>query len=655
MKHLTSPISYREDINGLRAWAVVVVLLYHFRVPGFSAGFMGVDLFFVISGYLMTAIVTKGLERGDFSLSRFYVARVRRIVPALLVLLVALLALGWFWLVTPDYHRLGEQAKYALGFFSNIFFYRSTGYFDTEVYEKWLVHTWTLGVEFQFYLLYPLLLLMLWKLKADLRFLLYGIGLVFVASLTFSVMMSYRNPPAAFYLLQGRAWEFLAGALSLLLRREFPAIQRKGRALLWGGMAFWLAALLILDKHFPWPSAWALLPVLAGSLVIVAQQERSMLTVNPLMQWLGDRSYSLYLWHWPVVVGLYFVGVQGEPFWISAGIGLSLMLAELSYRFVEIPTRLGLPRLGASREAIGFAVLYLLIATASIGVQKRSFDNRFSAEVELVANESENRDPRRHECAPVNGISPGCTYGQGEVGVLLLGDSHAMSSITSLAEAGRSFDRSAMFLGKSGCPTIKGLRKTDDDGRCLMFNNWLLTERLNGSPGRGVPVVLISRTTALVLGWEDEKKLDTYFDEPVEVDGNGFAEYVQGFESAYVETACDIQRNRQVYLVRPTPEFHVSVPDRLARNIMLRGDSSDITITLDEYHKRHRIVWDMQDKAARQCGVRILDPLPYLCDERYCYGSRDGRSLYFDADHLSEYGNTFLVPMFERVFADMRH
>src|SRR5690554_1120898 len=151
---------------------------------------------------------------------------------------------------------------------------------------------------------------------------------------------------------------------------------------------------------------------------------------------------------------------------------------------------------------------------------------------------------------------------------------------------------------------------------------------------------------------ESEKpKITAYFDKPVELYGAGYEEYLQQFEQAYIETACNIQQSRQVYVVRPIPEIGIHVPDTLYRNIMLRRDSSDIKITLDEYHERHAFTWAMQDEAATKCGVKILDPLPYLCDEQYCYGSRDGRPLYYDDDHLSEYGNKFLVPMFEQVFA----
>ena len=650
-QHFKSPISYREDINGLRAWAVVAVLLYHFQVPGLGAGFMGVDLFFVISGYLMTAIVVRGLEKHDFSLIRFYMARIRRIVPALAVLLAVLLVLGWFWLPTPDYQSLGSQSAYSLAFLSNIHFWRATGYFDVAAQEKWLLHTWTLGVEFQFYILYPIFLLVLWKIKPAVRTLLWGIALAFAASLLLSVVASGWKPAASFYLLPTRGWEFLAGGLSLLLVREFPAILRQAKAMLWAGLGFWLAALIILDNQFAWPSAWALLPVLSASLVIMAQQENSLLTVNPLMQWLGNRSYSLYLWHWPVVVALYFVGVQQQPMWIIAGIGLSLLLADLSYRLVETPTRLRLVKLGLPKEMAGFALVGLIVGLSAVSVRLFVFDGRLPPAVEIATNEKTNWEPRsRNECKPKeDNTSPACIYGNGDPGVIMIGDSHAMSTITALAEAAGKYGNSAIYLGRSSGRPIFNLKRKNDPTHFL-FHEWLLKNKLPEYKDSKIPIVHVTRLTGQFMGPNESPntKPTAYFDSLPESFNDPV--FKQQFKEAFIETACDIAARNPFYITRPIPEIGVHVPDTLARNIMLRRNSSDIKITLDEYHERHAFTWAMQDEAAAKCGVKILDPLPYLCDDQYCYGSKNGRPLYYDDDHLSEYGNKYLVPMFEQVF-----
>src|SRR5690554_1232433 len=227
---------FRNDINGLRAWAVVAVLLFHFQVPGFSAGFIGVDIFFVISGFLMTGIILRGLEQGNFSLWQFYMARARRIIPALMLLLVVLLVLGWFWLPTPDYQTLGAQSAYSLSFLSNIHYWRSAGYFDSAAYEKWLLHTWSLGIEMQFYLLYPVFALLVWKIKSGVKTFAWSLVSLFVLSLALSVMASSWKRAAAFYLVPTGGWE-LAGGGSLPYCALFAALAATSQIVVHGRAA----------------------------------------------------------------------------------------------------------------------------------------------------------------------------------------------------------------------------------------------------------------------------------------------------------------------------------------------------------------------------------------------------------------------------------
>ena len=207
---------FRLDINGLRAWAVVAVVLFHFGLPGVSGGFVGVDVFFVISGFLMTGIIVSALERGSFSLWSFYLARARRIMPALIVLCAAVLLLGWFILMPKEYQPLGRHARESLLFVSNLTYLAEAGYFDTASHEKWLLHTWSLSVEWQFYLLQPLLLMGIWRFFPSRRAvsnLLLGLALL---SLGWSIWLTVDNPNRAFYLLQSRAWALLLGALVYL-------------------------------------------------------------------------------------------------------------------------------------------------------------------------------------------------------------------------------------------------------------------------------------------------------------------------------------------------------------------------------------------------------------------------------------------------------
>lgn len=659
MKLPTPPISYRLDINGLRAYAVMAVLLFHFKLPGFSAGFIGVDVFFVISGFLMTAIIVKGLERNNFSIWSFYMARVRRIVPALLVLIGVLLVLGWFFLPTPDYQALGSQSAYSVTFISNLHFWRSAGYFDAAAHEKWLLHTWTLGVEAQFYLLLPIYLLALWKLRAKVSTLFWGLGFAFLASLVLSVVASSWKPVAAFYLLPTRGWEFVGGGLVFLLGRERPNLQRYSKAMFAAGFALWLVAMLVIDSQLAWPSAWALLPVLGTMLIILAQHSGSILTAHPVAQWLGDRSYSLYLWHWPFMVVLYFAGLQDDWLWIAVGLALSLLFGHLSYRWIETPTRISLTATSMHKQVITLGLAGMLIGVAAVSARLFVFEGRLAPEIKIAAAEVNNKDPRKTECHEYRAGkgSPSCKYGAGELGLIVVGDSHAQSSITGVEKAGQPLGKAALLHSLSGCRQVLGTARIDKKGElniCQEFNGWVL-EDIKKMPATSV--IIINRTTAEVFGPnEDPSKLGTPFVFFKTIYKDSYNEaFLSEYKKGLISTACKFrENNRPVYLVRPYPEMGVHVPNTLVRNMQFFRNKNDIKITLEEYHQRHAFVWQAQDRAAEQCGVKILDPLPYLCDEQYCYGSRDGRPLYYDDDHLSEYGNKFLVPMFEQVFRDQQ-
>lgn len=649
---------FRTDINGIRAWAVVAVLLFHFKVPGFSAGFIGVDIFFVISGFLMTGIILRGLERGNFSLWQFYMARARRIVPALMLLLAVLLVLGWFWLPTPDYQQLGTQSAYSLAFLSNIHYWRAAGYFDTAAHEKWLLHTWSLGIEMQFYLLYPVFATLVWKIKPGVKTFAWGLLALFAASLVLSVVASSWKPVAAFYLLPTRGWELAMGGLVYLLsRRSDTWLQGRQQLLYWAGLLLWLAGFVLIDTSLPWPSGWALLPVLGTALIILAQTESALLLSNPLAQWLGNISYSLYLWHWPLVVALYFAGLQQQWDWVIGGLLLSLVLGQLSYRLVENPVRLGLTQRSYWQQVAALGVAGLMIGVAAVGVRLFVFEGRLPAAAEIAAAESKNLYAKQHLCIEVSDKTNrpvDCNYQDGlALGVIAVGDSHNSAVFTALAEAAKKNGFDAMHWARSACPLLKGAEFQNRPKGCLAFNEEVLS-RLERTPSN-VAVVLASRLTRALIGSNEDGGGSQgvphiFFDKETD---NGFSLSYQGeFKKSLLATSCILSKQRVTFLMRPIPEMGVHVPNTVVRNIMFGRKEIDVKITLDEYHKRHAFVWAAQDEAAEKCGVKILDPLPYLCDDQYCYGSRDGRPLYYDDDHLSEYGNKFLVPMFEQVFKD---
>lgn len=635
---------------------MVAVVLFHFGVPGFGGGFVGVDVFFVISGFLMTGIVVRGLERGGspwFFMASFYMARARRILPALIVLCAVLLALGWWVLMPVDYQALGTHVAFSLAFLSNIKFWREAGYFDAASHEKWLLHTWSLAVEWQFYLLLPLVLLAIWKWRPGRRAVVVAMTVGLLASLALSIGATPWRPAAAFFLLPTRAWEMLAGGLVYLLAHRWHGTERQRLALEVAGMALVIGSIVGFDSASAWPGWRALVPVLGTVGLLLAARRESRWTGHPVAQWLGTRSYSIYLWHWPIVVALTYLEWQANPGAIAAGLALALVLGHLSYHGVENPARRQLDQRPLRWGAVALLAGVVAVVAPGAGIRiQEGVLGRFSPEIEIAATEASNKNPRQEACFLQEGVaSPSCVFGGDEVRIVLIGDSHADSVITALTSAFPNTTDGLVLLGYSGCPTMFGVKYLSPDfgakRRCSEFMNWSL-EKLSSFP-RDVPLVIVNRTSIYALGFNESREGKgrensiVFFNESARVaDTAEFANRLTG-------ATCQLAKNRSVYLVRPIPEMGVDVPKMMARRLSL-GNNEAVSISLADYHQRHAMVWAAQNAARDRCGVKILDPLPYLCWDGRCHGAKDGRPLYYDDDHLSEHGNKLLVPMFAEIF-----
>lgn len=587
----------------------------------------------------------------------FYLARARRILPALIVLCAVLLALGWWVLLPIDYKELGKHAVFSLAFLSNIKFWREAGYFDTASHEKWLLHTWSLAVEWQFYLLLPLVLLAVWKWRPGRRPVMVVMAAGLLASLALSVVATPLKPTAAFYLLPTRAWEMLAGGLVYLLASRWALTARQRTALEAAGIALVIGSIAGFDASSAWPGWRALVPVLGTVGVLLAARTASGWTANPVAQWLGTRSYSLYLWHWPIVVALTYLQWQGDPMAIAGGLMLTLLLGDLSYRLVETPARVHLSRLRLGWGLVALLGGTVVVAAPGAGLfVKEGVAGRFSPEIEAVSAEALNKNPRQLECHPSTGlVSPSCMFGGNDLRAIMIGDSHANAVVSALAAAAPNAEDAVMEWSYSSCPTLFGVlptprKKRPAEYQCGRFLEWA-SQSLSAVPS-DVPLVIVNRITTAVFGpnepWEKDANANipsVYFTHFYDTISPAFlAEFAQRL----TDTACQLAKDRSVYLMRPIPEMGINVPK--SARFMVWGQHKEISISLADYHQRHAVVWAAQDAARDQCGVKILDPLPYLCWDGRCHGAKNGRPLYYDDDHLSEYGNKLLVPMFAEVF-----
>ncbi|MFY8134822.1 MAG: acyltransferase family protein [Aquimonas sp.] len=641
---LISSPTFRVDINGLRAWAVGLVVLYHFEVPGFSGGFLGVDVFFVVSGYLMAGILL-GSQPAP-SLASFWLARATRIVPALSVLIATVIAVGWFALPVPEYRLLAQHSIASLGFVSNHQYLAEAGYFDISAHDKWLLHTWSLSVEAQFYLLFPLLLAGLRRWAPTCLF--ETLVLLTTLSWLACVLVTPVEPSRAFYLLPFRVWELLAGAcLCLWRRRPMPWV---GRSLEFVGVFLLLACAFCLTPSSAWPGALASLPVL-GALMIIASGHSTRLTSHPIAQWLGERSYSIYLWHWPIVVALGFLPSEDPALPTVAGIALSIFFGAVSHRFLERPR---LPGAAAHRTLALAAILAMPLALSVSVVSWQGFPGRVPVEAEVAAREAWNRGGPGIECREDVG-APGkfCSLGEGPLAAVLVGDSHADAIAGALSEAAGpdhsvqswTYPSCLMLLGAQVVPGV--LRSGE---RCTEFTDEV-RRRVSALPP-GVPIVIASRISAYVDGRTEPGRVSEgrpalHFGTPRASADGIFGEELA---DAFSRTACELGRARRIFLMAPVPEMPVDVPRAVSRALVL-GVERYPSLSEQDYKSRHRLALAALGRAVQDCGAVVLDPRPLLCSAGRCRSTEGQRPLYYDDDHLSEFGSRRLLPMLAPVFA----
>lgn len=337
---------YRPDIDGLRAVAVLAVVLFHAFPSALPGGFCGVDIFFVISGYLITGILLADLQAGRFSIAPFYARRIRRIFPALVTVLLASYAIGWFCLYGDEYNALAKHIVAAVGFASNWVLWTEAGYFDQTASAKPLLHLWSLGVEEQFYLVWPLLLLLAFRARR-VGLLCAAIGL---ASFAVNVWLIPHHASAAFYWPMSRMWELLAGGGLAIGVRELPSSHHTSRsrhALSVIGLLLCVVSFLTLNPKRAFPGWWAVLPVLGATSLIGAGSQgwvnRRVLS-HPVAVWFGKISYPLYLWHWPLLSFVFIIaGDEPRPAVRAGIVATAIVLAWLTTAVIELPLRFGTP------------------------------------------------------------------------------------------------------------------------------------------------------------------------------------------------------------------------------------------------------------------------------------------------------------------------
>lgn len=649
-------MEFRKDINGLRAWAVVLVMLYHFGMPGLPGGFIGVDVFFVISGYLMTGIILGRQSSGRFSLVEFYLSRARRIVPALAVLCVGVLVFGWFWLGAVDYKTLGTHTESAMLFYSNHIFAGEAGYFDAESSEKWLLHTWSLSVEWQFYLLYPLLLILLTRLP---RFSAKVVVLsAMLGSLLYSLFLTRSEPSQAFYLLPARGWELLAGGAVYLFGARAQSWKLPRTLLEYAGFVLIVIAAAGVDRNH-WPGPLVTVPVMGTVMVLLSARQESVLTAAPFIQSLGRWSYSIYLWHWPLLVGALYLGVMQGTLLMVVLLLASVALGALSFRFIEEPFR----HTGFGRRIRWRGILSLMfsvVIAAEIivwakGVPARLPDDLARIEQQMLIKETDvlKRMTGQTKCGwnKKSERITECRYGSADVAptVAVWGDSHANKSILAMHQVAQRNDVGVALYYRNGCPPLQGYisRNGDNIRDCRSFNRQVL-KRIVENQQLNTVVLVANWPSYLGSTKKNEDEAQIYFGiAPLlsrEAQHKEFSEHM-------VADMCALRQfKKRVVVTTPMPYFGVNVPKHMAQTYISSGSANVPSLSRQEHMMRNGLLMGVLAEAHAMCGVEILDSLPIFCDGETCYGARQGIPLYSDDNHLSMHGNDLIQPFFEQYF-----
>ncbi len=609
-------MNYRFDIASLRSLAIILVVLFHYEIALFKGGFIGVDIFFVLSGYLMTRIIIEKQVKGDFSIMDFFMSRVNRLLPALAFMIIVVSVYLFFFELPSILRNFGKNSLVSLIPVSNWVYMSKSGYFDVSQFNiNLLLHTWSLSVEWQFYILFPFVISFAFLIKnkkdgVKNSFILCSILLLLSLSSTFALEANYYNTIF-------RGWELLAGSMVYFSERKKALAPRFKLFLLFIVLLPFCAIMISPSDH--WPNISALLVIfitvftlLIGNLKFDKQSTFIFKAVN----YVSERSYSIYLWHWPV---FHLLNKQA-----LAAIVLTFIFAEITYRFIETPLR---------KKSIKYFVLNVLLVGVVTIISFLSFKFMLTPYAEKISPLPNNviaadraltdKDPRKDRCLNTSGShSANCVYPREKdsYATVLLGDSHASSLITAI-ESSKFGSNGILLVAKAGCLINDG----SIDNRLLYKEDCKTFTESNIRNFKDKNIFISSRWPLY------ENRISTPND-----------------YSAFFNVACSLSKENKVSIISSTPEFDYLVPNKVAQDLLL-GHEDGLPVKFEKVMGKARSFEFMLREKASHCDFNILSPEEYLCDGKMCKTSIRGMPSYFDDNHLSESGNKILVDMFNKL------
>ena len=654
-------MKYRREIDGLRAVAVIPVILFHAGFKTFSGGFVGVDVFFVISGYLITSIILKEKYLGTFTLFSFYERRARRILPALFTVILTCLPFAWLWMMPQELKAFGRSLTAVSLFVSNVLFWRETSYFGIVAELKPLIHTWSLAVEEQYYLIFPIFILMTWRFGV--RCISLILIITFFLSLVAAQWASSSQPSANFFLLPTRGWELLIGVFIALLFSKYgddpcntlkikwqQSVRQSGSI---GGLVLILYSIFVFNETTPFPSLYALVPTIGTALIIVFATPQTWIgrfLGNNLFVGVGLISYSAYLWHQPLFAFARIYSLAPPQYYTFLLLTIaSIGLAYLSWRFIEMPFR---NKQKISRNTVFSLATFTSLGMIGLGVfgySKDGFPSRFSVSPKII--ESFSMSEREHDCFDKIKVHERddwlCDLGNPakNISFFVFGDSHALALLPAFDEAAKQANQRGVITGASGCPPLLGvfaLRSDQSDRDCYVLNRRVF-EFIKQS--KVTKLFLVARWTLYTDGGYGQNNF-SYIGNTKSTQGsinNSRDAFNAGIEQTFKDY---LEIGVHVYLVEQIPQ-QISSPKKLYYNLsMVTGGGSVIqeaSVNFMQHQKLQEYVTLNFAKFRKCTGITILslDDV-FLHDGKFLMGSTN-QSFYFDEDHLSKAGALLTV------------
>lgn len=662
-------MKYRREIDGMRAVAVLAVILFHAGFPAFSGGFVGVDVFFVISGYLITSIILIERQKGAFSLRHFYERRARRILPALFVMVFATVPFAWFWLMPGDLVDYAHSLMSVSTFSSNLLFFHETGYFNTEAELTPLIHTWSLAVEEQFYIVFPVFLLIIFRTRK--RFITGIVALTGLCSFVYAHWASYNNPNGAFFLLTARGWELMIGALIAFyhVSSEKQGTVTATKAVLYEllcflGLAFISYAVFSFSGTTPFPGFYALFPTLGAAIIILYASPKTIIgriLGSRILVTIGLISYSAYLWHYPMFVFMrHRKIVEPDKIYFIIMSAAALLIAYAVWKFVEQPFR--------KKHIVGTSFVWKFSATGAViifsfgltGHVLNGIDTRFPTDFKKVGRVIDEVNPKREICHNpdlTEGIpEKKCLYdSRFDTGVLLWGDSAADALAPALGETLAQHQMALLQLTHNGCVPVPGLVRMYGAQRmsCVEFNNTVMN--FIQDDDRYDYVILYARWTLNYHGNRFDNKEGGLEYGPYSAVQPVHESYVNESErkklvAEYYQKLITelLSLGKKIVLVYPTPEAGWNVPRHLMKTWAYEGSLSPAmsSTSYEVFKNRNKEIYDILDGVENHRNLFRVVPERLFCNTRVkgrCITHIHGNPLYKDDDHLSEAGARMLA------------